>query len=84
MTTQNFRYGDIKKLMEHVVYKLEGAGHLAEAAAMGSLTHIIAARIEPPNVSSRWGLEYMIECIEHHHSLLKYINDGAVNGRSQT
>ncbi|GAB4020631.1 hypothetical protein GCM10028808_62520 [Spirosoma migulaei] len=82
MNTEAFKYGDIKKLMMNVVCQLEGAGHSAEAAAMASLTHIIAARIEPPNVASRWQLEYMIECIEHHHSLLKYINNGAIDGSS--
>ncbi|GAB4019592.1 hypothetical protein GCM10028808_57810 [Spirosoma migulaei] len=84
MITENFRYGDIKKLMANVVCQLEEAGHSAEAAAMASLTHIIAARIEPPNVASRWQLEYMIECIEHHQSLLKYINEGAIDSNCPT
>ena len=83
METQDFRYGEIKKLMADVVYRLDEAGYSKEATAMSSLTHIIASRIEPPDVSSRWQLEYMLECIGHHNSLLKYINDGATDGMSQ-
>ena len=74
MTTPVFR--DFKELMHRVVHKLEEAGHSEEAQAMASLTHIIAYRIETPDVSSKWGLEYMLECIEHHNKLMKYINDG--------
>lgn len=80
MTTPVFRYGDIKTLMNSVVHKLEEAGYAEEAEAMASLSHIIACRIEAPDVSSKWGVEYMLECIEHHNTLTRYISDGAVNG----
>lgn len=80
MATPVFRYGDIKVLMSSVVDKLEGAGFANEAAAMASLTHIIACRIEAPDVSRKWGVEYMLECIEHHNALMKYVNEGAANG----
>ena len=76
METTNFRYADIKKLMVNVVSQLDEAGYPAESAAMASLTHIIASRVEPIDVSGEWGVEYLLECIEHHHSLLKYIDDG--------
>ena len=75
MTTPIFRYGDVKKMMHSVVLKLEEAGHLDEAAAMASLTHIISCRIEAPDVSNKWGVEYMLECIEHHNALARYIHD---------
>lgn len=80
MTTPIFRYGNIKKLMSAVVHQLDEAGYPEEAAAMASITHIIAGRIEAPDVSHEWGVEYMLECIEHQNSLIKYINEGAVDG----
>jgi hypothetical protein len=76
MTTPVFRYGDIKTLMNTIVHKLEGAGYTQEAEAMASLTHIIACRIEPPDVSNRWGVDYILECMEHHQALTEYINNG--------
>lgn len=84
MTTPTFRYGDIKKLMENVVHKLDEAGYSKEASAMVSLTHIIACRVESPDISTKWGLEYMLECIEHHNSIIEYINNGGIDGNSQT
>lgn len=79
MTTPVFRYGDIKNMMNEVFIKLEDAGYPNEAAAMASLTHIIACRIEPPDLSGKWAVNYLLECMDHHNSLTKYINDGAIN-----
>ncbi|WP_077924481.1 hypothetical protein [Spirosoma sp. 209] len=76
MTEPIFRYGDIKQIMHSVTIKLEDAGYDREAAAICSLTHIIACRIETPDVSSKWGVEYMLECMEHHQALTEYINNG--------
>ena len=75
METTNFRYADIKKLMVNVVSQLDEAGYPAESAAMASLTHIIASRVEPIDVSGKCGVEYLLECVEHHYSLLNYINE---------
>lgn len=69
--------------MADVVHKLDEAGYADEAAAMASLTHIIACRLEPPDISTEWGLEYMLECMAYHHSLAKYINEGAIDGNNQ-
>lgn len=80
METPTFRYGDIKTLMCDIVAKLERAGYSNEADAMASLTHIIACRIQAPDVSKEWGVEYLLECIEHHNTLTKYLQEGAPDG----
>ena len=80
MTASNFRYGDVKRIMHGVCITMYEAGYEQEANALGSLTHIIGSRIESPDVSTKWGLEYMLEIMEHHSSLVEYINDGAIDG----
>lgn len=72
-----FRYGVIKTLMSQVVSQLDAADYTQEAAAMASLTHIIACRIEPPDVATPWGAEYLLECIDHHRILANYLDQGA-------
>lgn len=75
METPNFRYSNIKTQMCNIVSQLDEAGYPEESAAMASLTHIIASRVEPIDVSGKWGVEYLLECVEHHYSLMKYINE---------
>jgi hypothetical protein len=75
MEKKQFRYGDIKKMMHRVVIELENAGFESEANAMSCLTHIIASRIEPPNLSSKFGLEYLLQCLEDHDKLIAYIDE---------
>lgn len=50
METTNFRYSNIKTLMCNIVSQLDEAGYPEESAALASLTHIIASRVEPIDV----------------------------------
>lgn len=75
MEGKEFRYGDIKNMMYRVAIELEKAGYEREANAMGCLTHIIASRIEPPDISTKFGLQYLLECLEAQDKLINYIDE---------
>ncbi|GAB4038316.1 hypothetical protein [Spirosoma gilvum] len=75
MEGKKFRYGDIKNMMHRVAIELEKAGYERESEAMGYLTHIIASRIEPPDISTKFGLQYLLECLEAQDKLINYIDE---------
>ncbi|GAB2564361.1 hypothetical protein [Spirosoma aerophilum] len=78
MEEKEFRYGDIKNKIYHIVIELENAGFEREANAISCLTHIIASRIEPPNLSSKFGVEYLLQCLEDHNYLISYIDENYI------
>lgn len=78
MENKEFRYGDIKNMMYRVTIELEKAGFEEESKAMICLTHIIGSRIEPPDISTKFGLQALIESLEYHDSLIAYIDESYI------
>lgn len=79
MEKQEFQYKEIKKMMHRVVIELYKAGFEKEGDAMSSLTHVIASQIEKPDLSTRYGIEYLEQCIEDHGKLIIYLNEAQVH-----